>query len=478
MRSRPGFLWVTVAAAVVLLAMSPATRAETFEVGPGKEFAQVADVLPMLSAGDVVEIQGNATYEPFDFRVNAEAGNPITLRGVLVDGKRPVFSGGEDTIILYGNHVVLENVEVTGGSAICIVHKADDVTIRNTVVHDCPGHGILGTDEESGSLTIEYSEIYHCGSGESHHQLYIATDAAMYPGSVFRLQHTYIHDGNGGNNVKSRAERNEIYYNWIEGAAYHELDLIGPDGAPTDLAREDSDVIGNVLIKSSEWFIARIGGDGTGETNGRYRFAWNTMVMGASDVPIKAQDGLESIELYNNVVVSGDGQGVRLVSAGDAIWVAGESIVGGHNWLPSGSDEVGTSDNILGSDPDLEDLATDDVRPRAASVLIDAAINDTPGAAGHAFPLPEALPLFLPPLRHIVAVGAATPRPQAGAGLDLGAIEFGTGPPVMPPDPPAAGDGSEVAGGCQVSPGGPAPAGLGIMLGLALLLRLRRRRRS
>jgi len=37
-----------------------------------------------------------------------------------------------------------------------------------------------------------------------------------------------VHDGNGGNGVKSRAERNEIYYNWIEGSLYHELELIGP----------------------------------------------------------------------------------------------------------------------------------------------------------------------------------------------------------------------------------------------------------
>jgi hypothetical protein len=43
----------------------------------------------------------------------------------------------------------------------------------------------------------------------------MATDQTAYPGAVFRMQHSYVHDANGGNNVKSRAERNEIYYNWI-----------------------------------------------------------------------------------------------------------------------------------------------------------------------------------------------------------------------------------------------------------------------
>src|ERR1041384_8237829 len=58
----------------------------------------------------------------------------------------------------------------------------------------------------------------------------MATDETAFPGAVFRMQHCYVHDGNGGNNVKTRAERNEIYYNWIEGAAYRAVELSGPAG--------------------------------------------------------------------------------------------------------------------------------------------------------------------------------------------------------------------------------------------------------
>ena len=95
------------------------------------------------------------------------------------------------------------------------------------------------------------------------------------------MQHSYVHDANGGNNVKSRAERNEIYFNWVEDALYHELELIGPDpagGSGVAGVREDSDVVGNVLVKEDTFSVVRFGGDGTGETNGRYRFAFNTVV--------------------------------------------------------------------------------------------------------------------------------------------------------------------------------------------------------
>jgi hypothetical protein len=42
------------------------------------------------------------------------------------------------------------------------------------------------------------------------------------------MQYCYLHDQNGGNNIKSRAERNEIYYNWVSGGFYGEIELIGP----------------------------------------------------------------------------------------------------------------------------------------------------------------------------------------------------------------------------------------------------------
>ena len=99
--------------------------------------------------------------------------------------------------------------------------------------------------------------MHHYGRRRVAHQIRVATDEVAHPGSVFRMQHCYLHDANGGNNVKSRAERNEIDHNWIEGAVYYELELIGPEPEGSggrlvgDLVREDSDVVGNVLRKTS-----------------------------------------------------------------------------------------------------------------------------------------------------------------------------------------------------------------------------------
>src|SRR5262249_42847010 len=150
------------------------------------------------------EVDGDATYSGnVVLDAPGAAGNRITVRGIAVNGKLPLLSGGANTIEIRADHYVLEGFEVTGGSSRCVYHHADDVLMRRLVVHDCPAQGLLGADQDSGSLTLEYSEFYGSGSGDRNHQIYMATDEVAHPGSVFRMQHCYVHDSVGGNNVKS-----------------------------------------------------------------------------------------------------------------------------------------------------------------------------------------------------------------------------------------------------------------------------------
>jgi MYXO-CTERM domain-containing protein len=146
----------------------------------------------------------------------------------------------------------------------------------------------------------------------------MATDELAHPGSVFRMIGCWIHDANGGNNVKSRAERNGI-----EGAYYHELELIGPDpagGVPEATAREDSDVVGNVFVKrgANEAFaVVRFGGDGTGQSLGRYRFAFDTVIVapGSTAAAFRLFSGLESVEMHGNVFAMRGGADARSSSS-------------------------------------------------------------------------------------------------------------------------------------------------------------------
>lgn len=420
--------------ALVFLAVGVTTAAAAvYRVGPSRPYATLQQVAPLLAPGDVVEVDGDATY-PGDvvFTRPGTATQPITVRGVRVNGRRPLISGGTNTVTFAtpwpytgpgADHYLFEGFELTAGSSRCLYHQAAHLVVRDVHIHHCPAHGLLGADQGSGSLLLEYSEIHHCGAGTTRHQIYMATDEANRPGSVFRMRFCYVHSGLGGNNVKSRAERNEIYYNWIEGALYHELELVGPDGADPTLAREDSDLVGNVLLKRNNFYVVRVGGDGTGETRGRYRFINNTILSGSSAV-FRVFDGVESIEMSNNVIHRFDGPPTVMRTA-EAQWATGtELIAGANNWVRSGAQAVPSqwSATLTGADPGFVDVAGGDLRPAAGSPLLDAGTAAPPSPPGYPFPSPHFPPSWHPPGGAALLPGGAAPRPSAGP-LDIGALE-------------------------------------------------------
>ena len=225
---------------------------------------------------------------------------------------------------------------------------------------------------------------------------------------------------NGGDAVKSRAQRNEIYYNWIEGAVYHELDLIGPDpgaGIADPGVREDSDVVGNVLRKVNTFFVARFGGDGTGASEGRYRFAFNTVITqsGGSAV-FRLYEGLDSVEMHGNVFYGAGGAPVNLVRDVEAAWVAGRVVGGNRNWVTTGSTSVPPewTGTISGSDPGFANFAALDLRPGPSAPIRDAGPASTTSPSGHPFPAPLFPPALTPPQHTAVAPGAAVAGPRTG----------------------------------------------------------------
>jgi hypothetical protein len=439
-------LWARrgIALGVSLLLVPCPARAATYAVGPTRQYHDLQTVARLLRPGDVVEVDGDASYPGgVILRASGAPGARISVVGVRVNGKRPVLSGGSTTVEFRGSHYLFQGFEVTGGSARCLYHHGDDLTVRDTLVHDCARHGILGADSDAGSLSLEYVEVYGCGDGERGHQLYIATDETAHRGAVFRMQHCFVHDGRGGNNVKSRAERNELAYNWIEGALYHEVELIGPDGQDPKCAREDSDVVGNVIKKTRPGYAIRVGGDGTGDTDGRYRFVNNTIVVGPETRAVfRLFNGLESIEMHNNAFYRQGGGGLQVLFEKDARWAAGRPLVAGtNNWLPEGSTGVPETwqKTLFGAEPGF--TSASDLRPKIHSPLIDAGATVLAGPPDCPFPAPLARPLHCPPAGQIEAVFTAAPRRTVGQ-IDIGAFEYGLAAPEAPPKlrsaPPAA----------------------------------------
>jgi hypothetical protein len=440
-------------AVLAILFIVPWTlQSTTYRVGPSRQYPSLQQVTNLLLPGDTVLVDGDTTYAGgIVFSRPGSISSRILIRGIRINGRRPVINGGTNGVAFTtgppsADHYTFEGFEVSNATFRGVYHQADDLILRDLVIHNC-NNGLMGADNGSGTLLLEYCEFYQCGSGTGAHQIYMATDESTHPGSVFRMQFCFVHDGTGGNNVKSRAERNEIYYNWIEGAVYHELELIGPDpagGVPAGLKREDSDVVGNVLWKratsygsAGTFFVSRFGGDGTGESKGRYRVVNNTVLMGTSAV-FRLFDGLESVEMHNNVFTTLSGTPAPIIRTAEAVWTAGERISGQNNWVRSGLTTLpaGWTGTVTGPDPGFRDVATNDLTPAAGSPLINAGTSTPLPPAGDGFPSPLFPPASLPPQHMLNSPGAASVRPAFGI-IDIGAYEYLPGVSVAeePPIP-------------------------------------------
>ncbi len=437
-----------------------------YTVGPGQQYADLQSLASKLQPGDVVDVYGKSTAYAGGvlFTQSGTATSKITIRGVRVNGARPIISGGANTIEFQGNHYVFQGFDVTGGSSRVIYHHADDIYIGDTVVHDCPAQGILGAETDSGSLTLDYVEVHHCGSGTTYHSIYMDIDLDTYPNAVFRMQHSYVHDGLGGNNVKSRAVRNEIYYNWIEGAYYREIELIGRSENPNNI-RMDSDVVGNVFVKkgsNTNYYTARIGGDGDGDTSGRYRFVNNTFVLASntSDAVVQVFDQVQTLEMHNNVFYRVGGSGVKIYDDSSATWVNGSATMSGqNNWASTGSTAIPTAwtGTKSGSDPGFNAIATDDVTLKSGAAAINAGTATPTSPANYPFPNGLMPPAWLPPLHTVEALSGAAARGAVGT-IDIGAYEYGsaTAPPAGTPDGGTTGGGS-MDGGVVTPPANKPP---------------------
>lgn len=412
-----------------------------YQVGKRRKLTNLHALVPLLKAGDIVEVDGDATYPGgFSFNNSGTPAKKITIRGIRVRGKRPVLFGSISTaanaiVQFLGSHYLFEGFEITAGSDPYakrgIRNVGNDITIRDCCIHDTP-EGVLGSDL-SGSLTLSRVEIYRCGGATGMHQIYVASNNKVYPNAVFRMEFCHIHNGTAGCNLKTRVTRNEIYYNWIEDAAGHEMDLLGADRFHQDpglekIIREDSDIVGNVFVKSGYspvGCIARMGSDGTGVGEGRYRWLHNTIIL-RRDYPLdrsvfRVQDAVESIEFHNNVIHHCAGKPVRVLTDWKLFEGVAYRVHGSNNCLPRGSTNVPKDlrNTVFTDNPKFADADKFDFTPRAESPLIGAA-----GKAEHpkdfpAFHRPLAAPKFSPPPRSLVAF-----KPTPRTARDIGAIPF------------------------------------------------------
>jgi hypothetical protein len=89
----------------LLLVLAAPVAATTYEVGPGKPYANLQAVAPHLAPGDLVLVSGGTTYaRGVVLDRPGTASQPIVVRGLPAGGARPRITGATNTLEVRADH--------------------------------------------------------------------------------------------------------------------------------------------------------------------------------------------------------------------------------------------------------------------------------------------------------------------------------------------------------------------------------------
>lgn len=465
----------------LLFAGAASAHANTYEVGPGKQFAAIGDVpIETLKAGDVVAIFWRDTpyREKFVVGNQGTASAPITIRGVpgpggalpIIDGQNATtraqlkYHGQPRHVVKIGgstapagkpSHIVIEKLDIRGGhpsntfrdttgatvtyatnAAAIMIEDGNHITIRDCILRDSAN----GLFSANGSSTVLVDGNYFHDNGVSGNG-FVHSSYTESNGLTFQYNRMGpLAPGAGGNNIKDRSAGLVVRYNWIEGGG-RQLDLVDSEFFATLPAFRTTHVYGNVMIElndSTNRQIVHYGGDSDDENPVTYRkgtlyFYNNTVVSKRANrtTLFRLSTIEESADVRNNIFyATSGGQNVEL-SAKDG------NVTHGFNWhqpnwvrsfdtMPRGT-ITDLGGRVEGTDPGFVALATQDLHLAAAS----PARNKGGALAAGTQPMTEQ---YAEHQRHFA-------RPSDGP-ADIGAFEFcGTscapagGAPGDPSDP-------------------------------------------
>ncbi|KPK47477.1 MAG: hypothetical protein AMK72_08415, partial [Planctomycetes bacterium SM23_25] len=368
------------AAAAVICLSAGAASGTTYTVSPSGPITSLKSIVNTLLPGDVVEVESGVYNEVMKIQCNGTVADPITIRGV--GATRPVFDATGQYVVgdagsprgvfqVEGDYIVMENLEMTNarngnnGAGVRLLNST------NFVMRDCAisynDMGMMGND------TVR-ALIENCDIGFNGTASYDGYSHNMYMGGMgtIEVRGCYLHDALYGQNFKSRAHYNELWYNWIADSNEGE---VGPvDAAETQLSNSNFVMVGNVVVSkpnrtgNSSKYI-NFGADGGYGHNGTAYIYNNTLIAGSPSIDFIA------ITDWNNqthVVVSNN----IFYGSSDILkywWNSYTNHQGSYNWMQnSASVPSGFTNTVQGTTPGCVDLPARDYHLLETSACVDA----------------------------------------------------------------------------------------------------------
>jgi hypothetical protein len=381
---KPAILLILVITTAMVLAAE--TFASTRPVADLKTLANL--VGETVEPGDVLELQPGTYFLEVDriaIRRSGTPEQPIIIRGVMVDGRRPVIDASRVNVrrcvfnVGSGVHdLIFENLDIchavgarfpdrpTFGVNATAIYFEDchNITVRNCVSHHNED-GFFST-HDADYILIENCEIHHNGTAYTGnhnrtHNFYFCAKHQM-------VKNCYIHHATEGENFKSRGDQTIFAFNWVEEEAIYSV-AVDSGGKLNTLW------LGNVVMKRTN----RAGGqgrllgigDGTGVASGTLVALNNTFVttFPRDSHLFTERSATANAILLHNIFV---GPGQRFLDHHGK-----GTVTGAGNWIANavGSVPASLTNTLRGDDPGFVDMRNMDFRLRPDSPLISKGIS-------------------------------------------------------------------------------------------------------
>ncbi len=448
--------------------------ASVYEVGPHKKLSALSQVpWESLNAGDEVHIFWRETpyKEKFVICRQGRADAPIIVRGIPgPKGELPVIDGENATtrtnlnywgdirgVIKVGGatipadttprDIIIENLDIHSArpplsfkaangeqkiynrnAAAIYVEKAENLIVRNCLLHDTGNGFFVSSNDQRASTNILVEGCYIFdngtpGSGQEHN-VYTEANGITFQFNRFgKLKEKSV-----GNNLKDRSANTIIRYNRFEDGN-NVIDLVDAEGSKIVRAQPlygQAFIYGNIIIKpakTAHGYIVHFDGDsqrGPYYRRGPLYFFNNTVVTDRYGWIIFRCD-LDDVKCYcrNNIFYSVQKRGPKALCS---ISNNRGQVFVSHNWfserlkpcanINGRCNVVDDGTSIVGLDPGFMNATNFDFRLTASSPCVNRGTNLWA----------EILPKHDVLHEYVVHQGNQA-RPRDGK-IDLGAFEF------------------------------------------------------
>lgn len=310
-----------------------------------------------LKPGDMLKIGGGTYSIPKLFNLSLQGRPTAPIWIVPEHGERVIITRPDNSqnVINIGGlgtparYLILDGLEVVGGSQGIRLLQADHVWIDRCTVHDTGQAGITANSADTSFLTFTRNEIHHTsGTGEG---FYLGANNGVHVMSQSLIARNWVHHTGGtqgdGIEIKQGSWGNRVIGNLVHDTNYPAILVYGTNGRARNVIEQNicfnsgdniMQVQGEAIVRNNLLVKGNIGFH-THDHQGKTRdliVVHNTIITRGLGADLYSWNDRPGMIFANNAVYTLDGPAISFEQGAEGVMLAGNVVLGEVNGASTG----------------------------------------------------------------------------------------------------------------------------------------------